>query len=212
LRISSSSCDTPAHDLVGDDAIDPFRDEARGFLRNRSLDDVAIVDKGCGRDRDRLFHQRLGLALRPEQRQQFRRKRRCRDGFDAVAYGAGQECAELIARQCLQHMRQRRCGPPRDAPGVLALRQPAGDPSGCIDLPQLCLEHQRRQKVVGDETAERAADAALVVRHDRGVRYRQAERMAEHRNDREPVGAGPDHPGFGEGLQVGQPGPLHRRE
>ena len=46
------------------------------------------------------------------------------------------------------------------------------------------------------------ADAVLVGRDDRGVRNRQAERMAEQRDHREPVGDRADHRGLGEGRDV----------
>ena len=57
------------------------------------------------------------------------------------------------------------------------------------------------EDVVGDEAAERPAEPRLLRRDDGGVRDRQAERMAEQRGDREPVGDAADEPGLGRGLQ-----------
>ena len=62
--------------------------------------------------------------------------------------------------------------------------------------PHAVLDHVARQEVPLHERAERAADAILLRRHDRRVRNRNAERMAEERRDREPVGEPADHRRF----------------
>ena len=67
------------------------------------------------------------------------------------------------------------------------------------------------EKVVGDEPAHRRADAPLVFRHDCGMGDRQPEGVAKKRDDGEPVGAGADHAGFGEGAEIGRSGPVRRR-
>ena len=67
------------------------------------------------------------------------------------------------------------------------------------------------KKIVGDEAPHRRADPPLVLRDHGGMRDGQAERAAKERDDREPVGAGPDHAGFREGGEIGRPDPARRR-
>ena len=57
------------------------------------------------------------------------------------------------------------------------------------------------EHVGGDEAAERGAETLLLVRDDGGVGDRDAERVAEQRGDREPVGDAADEAGLGGGLQ-----------
>eukprot|EP01037_Dinobryon_pediforme_P005495 gene5496-5550_t len=57
------------------------------------------------------------------------------------------------------------------------------------------------EDVAGDEAAEGAAEALLLLGDDGGVRDRQAERVAEQRGDGEPVGDAADESGLGGGLQ-----------
>ena len=60
--------------------------------------------------------------------------------------------------------------------------------------------HRGGQEIVLEKHRQRVADAILVARDDRGVRDRQAERMAEQRGDREPVREATDHRRFGKGA------------
>ena len=84
-------------------------------------------------------------------------------------------------------------------PGRSSRRQHAGDLAAG--------EH-----VGGDEAAERRAQPLLLVRDDGGVRDRHAERVAEQRGDREPVGDAADEAGLGRGLQqVGRASPAAAR-
>ena len=66
-------------------------------------------------------------------------------------------------------------------------------------------DHRRGEEIVLEEVGERVADPVLVARDDRGVRDRQAERMAEQRGHREPVGEAADHRRFGEGADEAEP-------
>ena len=72
--------------------------------------------------------------------------------------------------------------------GQVEARQHAGDLVGG--------EH-----VGGDEAAEGGAETLLLVGDDGGVRDRDAERVAEQRGDREPVGDAADEARLGGGLQ-----------
>jgi len=87
-----------------------------------------------------------------------------------------------------------------------------GKPAEDIDLDEPLMRYPDVQKVVGDETAERGPDALPVARNDGRVRDRNAERMAEQGDDREPVGAGADHAGFRERSHVRQPRPVESGE
>ena len=78
--------------------------------------------------------------------------------------------------------------------------------AGDVDALHPPRDDRRDQEILLEEVGERFADAVLVARDDRGVRDRQAERMAEQRGDREPVGEAADHRRLGERLHVGEPG------
>ena len=81
-----------------------------------------------------------------------------------------------------------------------------GRGSGCrmpgrSSWPRNCDDLRAGEHVPGDEPAERAAQPLLLARDDGGVRDRQAERVAEQRGHREPVGDAADEAGLGGGLQ-----------
>ena len=77
--------------------------------------------------------------------------------------------------------------------------------AGDVELLHPPRDHRRDEEILLEEIGERFADPVLVARDDRGVRDRQAERVAEQGGDREPVGKAADHRRFGEGLDVGEP-------
>ena len=100
----------------------------------------------------------------------------------------------------------------REAPARMRVPSPAGVWRKRPAAPATSSRCIRRattdgnQEILLEEVGERLADAVLVARDDRGVRDRQAERVAEQGGDREPVGEAADHRRFGEGLDVGEPG------
>ena len=99
----------------------------------------------------------------------------------------------------------------RQAGGALRVGQPVGDQRGEIDLVQLFAHRFRRQEIHLDEAAEIVGDAVLVLRDDRGVRDRQAERPPEQRHHRIPVGEAADGRGLGEGGDEAEPRPARLR-
>ena len=88
------------------------------------------------------------------------------------------------------------CGRLEEAPGR----------AGEVDVAHPPRDDRRDQEILPEEIGQRLADAVLVARDDRGVRDRQAERMAEQRGDREPVGQAADHRRLGERLHIAEPG------
>ena len=84
--------------------------------------------------------------------------------------------------------------------------QEAAGGAGDVDVAHPPRDDRRDQEILLEEVGERFADAVLVARDDRGVRDRQAERMAEQGGDREPVGEAADHRRLGERLHVAEPG------
>src|SRR5574338_1238202 len=91
-----------------------------------------------------------------------------------------------------------------DPPGD-AFRDPQPVKPGGNDL--------TREEVVLHEAAEAPADAILATRDDRGVRDRNAHRVAEQRGDREPVREPTHHRRLGRGAYEPEPGvlPLEHR-
>ena len=94
-------------------------------------------------------------------------------------------------------------GPRRDGVGQEAVQD-----AGQVEAGQHTRDLVGGEHVGGDEAAERGAEPLLLVRDDGGVRDRDAERMAEQRGDREPVGDAADEAGLGGGLEQvgGEPG------
>ena len=98
-----------------------------------------------------------------------------------------------------------------DRPRVALVLEPLRRETDKIDRRQARDGDTRGEKVVGDEPPHRRADAPLVFRHDGGMGDRQPEGTAKKRDDGEPVGAGANHAGFGEGAEVRRPDPSRRR-
>ena len=146
--------------------------------------DMAVaVDRGL---------QRLAEDRRDVERAQPHRHR----GADHAAQPLGIERSDEVGDQ------------PRRAetqPAAL-LRTLAGcgeEAAGCAGevQPSHPSRHDRgSEEVLAQEGGEAVADPVLVARDDRGVRDGQAERVAEQRGHREPVGQPADHRRFGKGA------------
>ena len=92
--------------------------------------------------------------------------------------------------------------------GRLARKRPTAPATSSARIRRATTEGVR--KLSRRKCGERVADPVLVARDDRGVRDRQAERVAEQRGDREPVGEAADQPRLGEGADEA-PGRMERR-
>ena len=100
----------------------------------------------------------------------------------------------------------------REAPARMRVPSPAGrleeaaGGAGDVDVAHPPRDDGRNEEILLEEIGQRFADPVLVARDDRGVRDRQAERVAEQSGDREPVGEPADHRRLGERLDVCEPG------
>ena len=90
--------------------------------------------------------------------------------------------------------------PSRSRPFAGRLGEEAADRAGDVDSRIRRATTEGVRKLSLQEIGERVADPVLVARDDRGVRDRQAERVAEQGGDREPVGDAADQAGLGEGA------------
>ena len=90
--------------------------------------------------------------------------------------------------------------PSRIRPSGRRVGEEAADRAGDVDVAHPPRDHRGDQEIVAQEGGEGLADPVLVARDDRGVRDRDAERMAEQGGDREPVGEAADHRRLGERL------------
>ena len=77
-------------------------------------------------------------------------------------------------------------------------------PRGEVDRPHPLRHQTRNQEIVLEKIGQRVADPVLVARNDRGVRDRQAHRVAEQGGDGEPVSKPADHRRLGEGPHKAQ--------
>ena len=80
--------------------------------------------------------------------------------------------------------------------------QPLANAQGDIGLAHALDDAFLGNKMVLDEIAQTRGDTVLAVRDDGGVPQRDAERIAEQRDDGEPVGNRADHRGLGECFHV----------
>ena len=93
-------------------------------------------------------------------------------------------------------------GVTREAGGTAGVGQPGGEARRGPRGPDAIGEHIGVEEVLLNELAERLGELVLPLDDDRRVRYRQAERTAEQRGDREPVGDTADHGRLETRLQV----------
>ena len=117
------------------------------------------------------------------------------------------ETAQALVVEALEQIGDEAAGAPPDA-RFLAMRrlEEAADRAGEVDVAHPPRDHRRDEEILPEEIGQRLADPVLVAGNDRGVRDRQAKRMAEQRGDREPVGQSADHRRLGEGLHIAEPG------
>jgi hypothetical protein len=80
--------------------------------------------------------------------------------------------------------------------GGVARRQPHADPRHQLGLAQALPHVVGGEEVAGDEVAQAGSKGVLAPRHQRRVRHRDAQRVAEQRRDGEPVGQPADHAGL----------------
>ena len=122
------------------------------------------------------------------------------EGAKPVRQRAFHHRAEAVRVERLEHPFEhaRRATP--QAPLLRRFREEAADGAGKIHPPHPPRHHRRREEIVLEEIRQGIADPVLVARDDRGVRDRQAERMAEQGRDREPVGDATDQTRLGEGA------------
>ena len=140
-----------------------------------------------------------------------------RQGFQHLAGQAGDLHFAQAAPRQVQHKAlhprivQRTHRPAADggqavahALGIGGLGQPGRHAAGGIKFAHLGQHLFGGQKVLGNEVGQVAANAVFVLGNDRGVRNRQAQRVAEQRHHGKPVGNGTHHRRLGKG---GHPGP-----
>ena len=92
-----------------------------------------------------------------------------------------------------------------DGRGAAGPAEPLGDAGAGPGGQHPLGDDRARQEVGLQELAQAGADLVLAVGDDGGVRDRDAERVAEQRRDREPVGEPADHRRLGRGPHVADP-------
>ena len=108
--------------------------------------------------------------------------------------------AEAIGIERLEHPLQHARGAAPEPPLLRRLGQEAAGRAGDVEPLHPPRHHRGGEEIVLEEIGERVADPVLVARHDRGVRDRHAERVAEQGGHREPIGDAADQPRLGEGA------------
>jgi hypothetical protein len=82
----------------------------------------------------------------------------------------------------------------------------SGPPRRQVDVAHAPSHDRGDQEILLEEVGQRVADPVLVPGYDRGVRDRQAQRVAEQGGDRKPVGQAADHRCLGKGLHIADQG------
>ncbi|PAV93181.1 hypothetical protein WR25_19829 [Diploscapter pachys] len=111
----------------------------------------------------------------------------------------------IEAVEHLRHQLRRTLAEPPPRP-FRRIGQPTGDRCGDVDAAHLAGDNGGQQEIGAQEGRERVADPILVARHDRRVRDRQPQRVAEQRGHSKPVGQAADHRRLAERLHEPRPG------
>ena len=119
--------------------------------------------------------------------------------FGAAAQGFVEHRLDAFIVDEFEHLARRRDRFCAEQRRVRRFGQPDREAAGGIEGVHAGDQRVGAEEFVADEFGEVIGDACLVRRQDGRVRDRQAERVAEQRDDREPVGQRADHGGFGEG-------------
>jgi hypothetical protein len=90
------------------------------------------------------------------------------------------DAAEPLVVEAFENVGDQPRGAGADARALAGGRlEEAAGGAGDVDVAHPPRDHRRDQEILLEEAGERLADAVLVARDDRGVRDRQAERVAE---------------------------------
>ena len=130
------------------------------------------------------------------------------DGIDGPGEFGGEHALDILIAQRLGHRRHQVRGVAGEAGGVGRVGQPDGQPGHEVGGADPFGEDLGVEEVLLHELAQGGGELVLALDDQRGVRYRQAQRTAEQRRDREPVGDATDHGRFGGGLHIAEQGPV----
>ena len=169
----------------GDERADLRRGEVIAQLGQRAVEHI-LMATGLGHDVEHRSGGRGGVPGECAGDEEF---------ADGAAHGLLVEQGQRLDRH-----RADRAGDLREVAG---LTQPLAEALGGVEDLELAEQDFGVEEVVADELGEAVSDAVLALRDERGVRDRQAERMPEQRDDREPVGQAADGGGLAEGFEPG---------
>jgi hypothetical protein len=148
------------------------------------------------------------LATRDDGAQGPPGQRRHLHGPGRAGQLGGEHALDILIAESLGRRDHQVRGVTGDGGGVGRVGQPAGqagnEPGGLDPLDK----NVSVEEVLLDELTESGAELVLALDDHRGVRYRQAQGMAEESRHREPVGNAADHGRLGGGLHVAQSGPV----
>ena len=164
--------------------------------------------RGSGRRWTPPVEQLGVLAFRDDDPQGPPGQRGHLDGVDGPGQFGGEHALDILIAQRLGHRDHQVRGVPGEAGGVGRLGQPGGQPGHEAGGPDPFGQNIGVEEVLLHELAEGGGELVLALDDQRGVRYRQAQRVAEQGRHREPVGHAADHGRLGPGLHVAEEGPV----
>ena len=174
---------------------DGLRDPGAGLLVLQQLDELG----------QHVVQQRLVAAVVREGVEHRRQSTRHVHLPDQRARGPLDEALHLRILHRLQRSRCEARGLVAEQRGVAGRSEPLRQPLGRIVPADQRHQRGHIQELIAHKGGQVAADARLVARDDRRVRNGQAERPAEPRHHRKPVGQRTHHGGLGHGFHRAEP-------
>ena len=135
-------------------------------------------------------------------------QRRHLDGVDRPGQFGGEHALDILIAESLSHRDDQIRRVTGEAGGAGLVGQPGGQAGNQARGADPLGKNVGGEEVLLHEPAEGGGELVLALDEQRGVRYRQAQGMAEEGRHREPVGNASDHGGLGAGLHVAEKDPV----
>jgi hypothetical protein len=153
--------------------------------------------------------ERLGVVTpRNDEPQGPASQRRHLDGIYRPGQFGGEHALDILIAESLGRREDQIRRPAGEAGGVSLVGQPGSQAGNEASGADPLGENIGVEEVLLHELAKGGGELVLALDDQRGVRYRQAQGMAEEGRHREPVGNAPDHGGLRAGLHVAEKDPV----
>ena len=187
------------------------REPPRGLVAQALVQVLPMLVEVAVEALEGRVHHLLMAAVARERAEDASRGRNDRRRFEAVAHQALGDVVHVLVLEEVHHLDRTAEHVPGEPVGVGRIGQPPGDPITDVGGAHPFCDGIPGEEARLDELAERLAELGLALGDDGGVGDGHAERVAEQRDDGEPVGEPADHRGLGRGLHVAEQRCRRRR-